>query len=258
MTRAKTRTNVKTTGTIPDRKGGVRLQKYLAAAGVASRRAAERLICEGSVEVNGRVVTRLGTCVSPGRDAIRVEGRRIHSLRRYLYYLLNKPKGYLATVSDPRGRPTVLDLLPGVRERVYPVGRLDWSSEGLLIITNDGALAYHLTHPRNHVSKIYRVKVKGTLSGSALGKLRRGVMLDGRRTLPARATRIASRTNTWLQMTIFEGRKNQIRRVCEKLGHPVLKLRRVAIGAVADPSLKPGQYRTLTEEEVKRLYGGKG
>ncbi len=170
-----------------------------------------------------------------------------------MYYLLHKPKGVLSTASDPKGRPTVLSLLRGVRERVFPVGRLDWNSEGLIILTNDGELAHHLTHPSNHVPKVYRVKVKGIAPPEALERVRHGLYLEGRRTLPAPVTRISSQQNTWLEVVLFEGRKNQIRRVFERLGHPVLKLRRTAIGPIADRVLKPGEYRPLTPAEVTRL-----
>jgi len=227
----------------------------LADAGIASRREGERLIQAGRVEVNGRVVTALGVRVEPERDQVRVDGRRVRSVERRAYYLLNKPKGTITSASDPEGRPTVVELLQGVRERVFPVGRLDWSSEGLLILTNDGDLAYRLTHPANHVAKVYRVKVKGIVAASALESVRRGLFLDGRRSLPARVRRISSQSNSWLEVTLYEGRKNQIRRIFERLGHPVLKLRRIAIGPITDRALKPGQFRSLTPDEVVRLGG---
>ena len=164
---------------------GVRLQKILSGAGVASRRAAERLIVEGRVSINGQSVTALGTRADPFRDEIRVDGRRIQPAARKIYLLLNKPRGCVATRSDPEGRPTVLDLLPGVREYVYPVGRLDYDSEGLLLLTNDGELAAHLMHPRHEVSRVYEVRVRGLPDQAALARLARGVVLDGRRTSPA-------------------------------------------------------------------------
>jgi pseudouridine synthase len=232
---------------------GVRLQKVLAAAGIASRREAERIIQAGRVSVNGRIVTELGTRVDPGQDSVKVDGDSVGRAERPVYYLLHKPKGVLSTASDPKGRPTVLSLLRGVRERVFPVGRLDWNSEGLIILTNDGELAHHLTHPSNHVPKVYRVKVKGIAPPEALERVRHGLYLEGRRTLPAPVTRISSQQNTWLEVVLFEGRRNQIRRVFERLGHPVLKLRRTAIGPIADRVLKPGEYRPLTPAEVTRL-----
>jgi pseudouridine synthase len=220
---------------------------------VASRRAAERLIQEGRVEVNGRAVTVLGTRIDPGRDSVRVDGHRVRSAERRVYYLLHKPKGFITTASDPQGRPTVLELLRGVSERVFPVGRLDWNTEGLLILTNDGDLAQRLSHPGGHVPKTYRVKVKGSIDGGRLEAVRRGLILDGRRSLPAGVQRISSQANTWIEVTLYEGRKNQIRRMFERLGHPVLKLRRIAIGSIADRHLKPGEYRRLTDDEVRRL-----
>ena len=149
----------------------------------------------------------------------------------------------------------MIELLQGVRERVFPVGRLDWNSEGLLILTNDGDLAYHLTHPANHVPKVYRVKVRGHVPANGLDAIRRGLYLDGRRSLPAQVARISSQSNTWLEITLHEGKKNQIRRMFERLGHPVLKLRRIAIGPISDRLLKPGQFRRLTEAEMSRLRG---
>jgi 23S rRNA pseudouridine2605 synthase len=253
----RTRTSGTTTATTPDGvpAGEVRLQKFLAQAGLASRREAERLIQAGRVEVNGRIVTRLGTRIDPRRDAVRVDGSRIRDAGRRVYFLLNKPRGYVTTTSDPEGRPTVMQLLEGVGERIFPVGRLDWDSEGLLILTNDGELANRLTHPRNHVPKIYRVKVKGRIPSAAIEAARHGVLIDGRRSLPARVRRVSGQTHTWLEIVLREGRKNQIRRIFERLGHPVLKLRRVAIGPLADRILKPGQFRRLTPEEVHLLRG---
>jgi pseudouridine synthase len=229
----------------------------LAAAGVASRREAERMILAGRVEVDGRVVTELGTRVDPARAQVRLDGGTVGVKEKPVYFLLHKPKGCLSTVRDPGGRPTVIDLLRGVRERVFPVGRLDWESEGLIILTNDGDLALRLTHPSNHVPKIYRVKVKGLVGRQTLEQVRHGLYLDGRRTLPAPVTRISSQQNTWLEVTLFEGRRNQIRRVFERLGHPVLKLKRTAIGSLADRDLRPGQFRRLTPAEVARLLEGR-
>jgi pseudouridine synthase len=241
------------TGTIPEATGLVRLQKFLAHAGVASRREAERLIQEGRVELNGSVVGDLGRRLDPRRDAVRVDGRRIRAAARRVYYLLFKPRGVITSAADPQGRPTVIELLSEVRERVYPVGRLDWNSEGLLILTNDGDLAQRLTHPSNHVPKTYRVKVKGAVAEEVLARLRRGLVLDGRRTLPARVTRISSQSNTWLEVVLHEGRQNQIRKAFDRLGHRVQKLRRIAIGPIRDRLLKPGEWRRLTPEEIRLL-----
>lgn len=255
--RRKATANATTTGTTPripsaDARG-VRLQKVLAAAGVASRREAERIIQAGRVEVNGRVVTALGTRVDPSADRIQVDGAPVGRAEHAVTVLLHKPKGVLSTASDPEGRPTVLDLVRGVRARLFPVGRLDWNSEGLILLTNDGDLAQRLTHPSNHVPKTYRVKVKGLVGREALERVRHGLFLDGRRTMPAPVRRISSQSNTWLEVVLYEGRKNQIRRVFERLGHPVLKLRRTAIGPLVDRDLKPGEWRELVPAEIRAL-----
>lgn len=254
--KAMTKSSGGTTATTRERGARVRLQKFLAEAGVASRREGERLIQGERVEVNGRIVTELGTRVDPDLDTIRVDGRKVRAGGQRVYYLLHKPRGMITSAYDPQGRPTVVDHLQGIRERVYPVGRLDWNSEGLLILTNDGHLAQRLTHPANRVPKTYRVKVKGAVPGDALESLRRGLFLEGRRSLPARVTRISSQSNTWLEMTMYEGRKNQIKRMFKRLGHPVLKLRRITIGPISDRSLKPGEWRRLSVEEVRRLQEG--
>jgi 23S rRNA pseudouridine2605 synthase len=250
-------TSAGTTATTPESNPGERLQKFLAAAGIASRREAERLIQGGHIEVNGHTVTTLGTRIDPGRDTVRIDGRRVRRPEQRVHYLLYKPPGYITSVRDPQGRPTVLQLLRGVHERVFPVGRLDWESEGLLILTNDGDLAHRLTHPAGHVPKVYRVKVKGMIGPGVLRALRRGIFVDGRKCLPARATRVSGQSNTWVEVTLYEGRKNQIRRMFDVLGHPVLKLRRIAIGTLRDRDLKPGEFRRITSVELRRLRGQK-
>lgn len=250
--RRRKRRTARTTSSDPST-APVRLHKFLAACGVASRRDSERLIREGRIAVNGRVISVPGASVVPSRDTVRVDGRRVRCEARRVYYLLHKPRGYITTSSDPEGRPTVLDLLPRVRERIYPVGRLDWNSEGLLILTNDGDLAHHLTHPGQHIPKVYRLKVKGIVREPALESIRRGIVLDGRRTSPARVRRLGSRTNSWIEITLHEGRRNQIRRMFQRLGHPVQKLRRVAIGPISDRGLAPGRSRELTVDEIRQL-----
>jgi len=244
-----------------------RLQKILSQAGVASRRAAETLIAEGRVTVNGTTVREMGTKADPAVDEIRVDGRRIKSAERTRYILLNKPAGYVSTRSDPQRRPTVIDLLRGVREYVYPVGRLDFDTEGLLVVTNDGDLAARLTHPRHGVERTYEARVAGTPDEAALDRLRKGIPLDGRRTLPADVVLlnrgrpgpakaghyVRGGGESVLRLTIREGRKRQVRRMCEAVGHPVRALRRIRIGPLEDRSLKPGQWRELTPAEVRRL-----
>lgn len=233
-----------------------RLQKILSQAGVASRRAAEALIAEGRVAVNGATVLELGTKADPDADEIRVDGRRIGGVQARRYILLNKPAGFVSTRSDPQRRPTVLDLLRGVREYVYPVGRLDYDTEGLLLLTNDGDLAARLTHPRHGVDRTYRATVAGVPDDAALRRLRHGIPLDGVRTLPAEVgVAHASRDgrHATLQLTIREGRNRQVRRMCEAVGHPVRALARIGIGPMTTGRLPLGGWRDLTEAEVRTL-----
>jgi 23S rRNA pseudouridine2605 synthase len=227
-----------------------RLQKILSQAGVASRRASEQLMLDGRVTVNGATVLTLGTKADASRDDIRVDGRRIKIPERHLYLLLNKPRGYVTTRSDPQKRPTVIDLLDGVREYVYPVGRLDYDSEGLLILTNDGDLASRLTHPRHGVARVYEVRVLGVPDEHDMKRLARGVTIDGQRTGPAE---VISLGPSRLRITVREGRNRQVRKMCDAIGHPVDELRRVAIGPVRDARLKVGRWRPLTAQEVERL-----
>jgi pseudouridine synthase len=234
----------------------IRLQKIISAAGIASRRAAEKLIEDGRVTVNGQTVTELGTRADPDRDDIRVDDRRVKGAQRHRYFLLNKPKGYVTTRSDPQQRPTVLDLLKGVREYVYPVGRLDFDSEGLLILTNDGDLAARLTHPRHEVERVYEARVLGVPDAHDLDRLRRGIVIEGRRTSPAQvelAERRAEGGTSVLRITIHEGRTRQVRKMGDAIGHPVRTLTRVRIGPIADRNLRLGSYRELTTDEVRRL-----
>ena len=234
-----------------------RLQKILAQAGVASRRAAEKLIGEGRVSVNGVTEREMGTKADPGHDDIKVDGRRLRARQRARYILLNKPAGYVSTRADPQHRPTVIDLLRGVREYVYPVGRLDYDTEGLLLLTNDGDLAAHLTHPRHGVERTYEARVAGIPDAAALDRLRHGIPLDGRRTLPADVSLLnpGRSGDGTLRLTIREGRNRQVRRMCDAVGHPVRALRRIRIGPLQDRRLKPGEWRELSDVEVKALRG---
>jgi pseudouridine synthase len=233
-----------------------RLQKILSRAGVASRRASERLMLDGRVTVNGTTIRELGTKADPARDDIRVDDRRIKLPRRHRYLLLNKPRGYVTTRSDPQKRPTVIDLLRGVHEYVYPVGRLDFDSEGLLLLTNDGDLADHLTRPSHGVARVYDVEVVGVPDAHRLERLARGVTIEGRRTAPADVQLLSTgrdRDRAALRVTIREGRNRQVRKMFDAIGHPVNHLRRVAIGPIRDGRLKPGQWRDLKDEEVRKL-----
>ncbi|HZN55170.1 MAG TPA: pseudouridine synthase [Candidatus Polarisedimenticolaceae bacterium] len=231
-----------------------RLQKVLAHAGIASRRAAERLMLAGRVTVNGTVATELGIKVDPERDAIKVDGRRVGrppSHRTYLAF--HKPRGVVTTLSDPEGRPTVRDYLRGVRARVFPVGRLDYDSEGLLLLTDDGPLARELMHPSRGVEKTYAVKVKGQPDNDAVIRLRRGVPVDGRRSGPAQVRIVRRGDNAWLQVSIVEGRNRQVRKMLQAVGHPVQRLRRIRYGGVELGTLPVGAVRALSEAEIIRL-----
>ncbi len=232
-----------------------RLQKILSQAGVASRRASETLMREGRVSVNGETVRELGTKADAAHDDIRVDGRRIKIAERRRYLLLNKPRGYVTTRSDPQRRPTVIDLLGGIREYVYPVGRLDFDSEGLLILTNDGDLAARLTHPRHGVARVYDVRVLGEVDRHDVERLAKGVTIEGRRTAPADVKPLGP---SHLTITVREGRNRQVRKMCEAIGHPVASLRRIAIVPIKDARLKPGQWRELSDEEVQRLRRASG
>ena len=234
-----------------------RLQKIIAAAGVASRRKAEELISSGRVQVNGQTVTELGSKADAETDHIRVNGKLLQGAQRHVYLLLNKPKGYVTTVTDPEKRPTVMDLIRGVKGRVYPIGRLDYASEGLLLLTNDGDLAHRLMKAASHVAKTYVVKVAGTPKDDAIEKLRAGVSIatdDGKRvrTGPALVKIIKVAANPWYEITLIEGRNRQIRRMFEAVGHHVEKIKRVRYGPLT-LDVPPGKFRSLTLREVERL-----
>lgn len=238
----------------PEEGAGERLQKVLARAGIASRRQCELLITAGRVQVNGQVVQTLGVRVRPGRDRILVDGQAVRAPES-VTILLHKPAGYITSRSDPQGRPVVTSLLPrtGI-PRLFPVGRLDWETEGLLLLTNDGGLAYALTHPRYGVRKVYHVKVKGHPTPEALAHLTRGVVCDGE---PLKALAVEmhhpTRQNAWIAITLDQGRYRQVRRMCEAVGHPVLKLVRVALGPIHLGSLPRGRWRPLTPDELREL-----
>jgi len=239
-----------------------RLQKIIAAAGVASRRKAEELISSGRVQVNGQIITELGTKADSGTDHIRVNGKLLHGAQRHVYLLLNKPKGYVTTMSDPEKRPTVMDLIRGVKGRVYPVGRLDYASEGLLLMTNDGELAHRLMKAASHVPKTYVVKVAGTPNEEAIAKLRAGVSIatdDGKRvrTGPAGVRVVKEAANPWYEITLIEGRNRQIRRMFEAVGHHVEKIKRVRYGPLT-LDVPPGEFRPLTPKEIERLRSACG
>ena len=235
-----------------------RLQKLIAAAGIASRRHAEELITSGLVTVNGKTVTELGTKADVQRDHVKVRGKLLNPLlakREKTYVLLNKPKGYLSSVADPEGRPLVTELLPASLGRLHPVGRLDFNTEGLLLLTNDGDFTNFITSARNRVEKVYEAKVKGVPPDSAVERIMRGVTLeDGTRTAPAKIKKVyETGSNAWFEVILHQGRNQQIRRMFDSIGHSVVKLRRARIGFLQDDDLKPGYWRLLTPNEVRRL-----
>lgn len=231
----------------------VRLQKYLADAGVASRRKSEELIKKGLISVNGKIVSELGTKVNGNKDVVMFEGNVVSPQIGMVYYILNKPTGYITSVTDDRNRKTIMDLL-NVKERVFPVGRLDANSSGLLIVTNDGDLTYRLTHPKHHISKTYRVLVKGIPSERGLELLREGTKLEEYTTSPCNIKVIDKNEKaTLVEVVLYEGKKRQIRKMFEHIGCPVIKLDRIKIGKISKGSLKIGLYRELTVEEIKYL-----
>ena len=235
-----------------------RLQKLISAAGIASRRHAEELITTGQVNVNGKIVKELGSKADPATDHIKVKGRLINSLlekHENIYVLLNKPRGYLSSMADPEGRPLVTELIPSTLGRLHPVGRLDFNTEGLLLLTNDGDFTNIVTDAKNKIPKVYRVKVKGMPPESAIERLRRGIAIDeGERTAPAEVRQLrSSEANGWFEIILHQGRNQQIRRMFDEIGHSVIKLARTSIGKLEVGPLKVGQWRYLTAREVRQL-----
>jgi len=231
-----------------------RINKYLARAGVGSRREAEQLVRERRVTLNGEVVRELGSRVDPKKDHVKIDGKLVSRPPSLVYLLYNKPRKVVCTMEDPEGRPCVGDLLKKIKGRPILAGRLDFDAEGLLLCTNDGDLIQRLLHPRYHVRRVYHVKVKGILEPDSVKKIREGVVLDGRKTLPAHVDTLKQGDkNTWFSLTIYEGRNQQVKRMFEQVGHPVLKLKRVAFGPLSVEGIPPGQYRKLLPEEGRRL-----
>ena len=235
----------------------MRLQKFLSETGVSSRRKAEEMIIEGRIAVNGKTA-QLGMKVDPEKDFIKVDGKPVTRSGPKLYFAFNKPKAVMSTLEDPQGRPTVKDFLRGIKQRVYPVGRLDYHSEGLLLITNDGEFTNMVLHPARKIPKTYEVKVKGTVEEENLEKLRGGIKLEDGITQPAKILQTGKTEagNSWLEITIHEGRKRQVRRMLDRVGHPVLKLKRTSVGGVKLGALEPGALRPLAQQEVDRIIKG--
>lgn len=230
-----------------------RLQKFLAQAGVASRRQAEQYMLEGRVTVNGKVCSELGVRIDPEKDAVKVDGKRVHG-EKMAYVLIYKPRATLCTLDDPEGRPLVTDLIRGVKARLFPVGRLDYDTTGALLLTNDGELANLLMHPRHRFTKTYLAKVKGVPTEERLDKLRRGVNIEGQRTAPAEARLVAVKEkNSLVELVLREGRNRQVKRMFLEIGHPVIRLHRPAYAFLGLDGLEPGQWRLLSADEVKRL-----
>lgn len=232
----------------------IRLNKFLSQAGVASRREADRMIEEGRVAVNSEVIQALGHKIDDEIDKVEVDGVKVKKEAKHYYVILNKPPGYLVSLKDSFGRPTVRDLLPTLKGRVFPVGRLDFDSEGLLLMTNDGELAYRLTHPSFKIKKVYLVRIKGKPESSGLRRLERGLILDGKKTAPAKISLLSSSTKeSFLRVEIHEGRKREIRRLFDVIGHRVIELQRIKFGNLSLGNLKKGKWRYLTRDEIGRL-----
>ncbi len=230
-----------------------RIQKILALTGIASRRKAEEFIIEGRVTVNGKTAV-LGMKADPAKDHIKVDGKLLTKPEPKIYLMLNKPAGVVTSLSDPEERPTIKDFLKSIKYRVFPAGRLDYDSEGLLLITNDGDFAHSIIHPSKKIPKTYAVKVKGIIDEGGMENLRKGVRLEDGLTAPAKVKRIRqTESNSWVEITIYEGRKRQVRRMLEKVGHPVIRLKRIAINGIKLGDLKPGEIRRLAQEEIKKL-----
>ncbi|NSW90435.1 MAG: rRNA pseudouridine synthase [Firmicutes bacterium] len=231
----------------------IRLQKFIAISGVRSRRKAEELIRQGRVEVNGEVVFEPWFPVGEG-DCIKVDGKRISLEEKKVYIMLNKPEGYVSTVKDQFSRKTVLDLVNGVKGRIYPVGRLDYDTSGLLLLTNDGEFAYKLTHPKHEIKKVYVAEVKGILNSEEIQKFESGLRIDNFKTSPAKLRILKKKNDACiLEITIHEGKNRQVRKMCEAIGHPVIRLKRIAVGSLSIGKLPEGQWRYLTKEEVEML-----
>jgi pseudouridine synthase len=236
-----------------------RIQVVLARAGIASRRKCEALVRQGHVTVNDKVIQEPGFLVTFGKDDIRVDGRPVRHLEPKITVMLNKPKGMVTTVRDPQGRPTVINLVAGLKQRLFAIGRLDYHTEGLLLLTNDGLLSQRLQHPRYGVEKVYKVKVRGRPDHFVLKKLGEGVDLDGKKTAPAKVKRVGTtKEHTWIEIAVHEGRNRQIRRMCKSVGHPVLKLKRIGYGPLRLGDLKAGKFRILTAREIALLKEAAG
>ncbi len=232
----------------------IRLNRFISLCGVVSRRRADELIQEGRVTVNGEIVEKLGRKIDPYKDVIEVDGKRVSYKENFIYIALYKPKDYIVSLKDPYNRPKIIDLLPRLKERIFPVGRLDYDSEGILILTNNGELTNRLTHPRYQIERVYRVEVKGIPSPEKLEKLRKGIYLYGKKTSPAKIKLVTKKgKNALVEIKLYEGRKRQIKLMFLAIGHPVIKLKRISFGRISLKGLKPGEWRYLNKSEVEIL-----
>lgn len=230
----------------------VRLQKYLASCGIASRRKGEELILQGRVQVNGKIVDELGIKVIPGRDLVEMDGKAVKPENNKVYIMLNKPEGYITTSIEQFGRLSVMDLLKDVEQRIYPVGRLDKDTSGLLLLTSDGEFAYKLTHPKHHIRKKYVAEVRGAPDSLKLNKFKKGLKIEDYTTAPAEVRVLASKKNSSvLEIGIYEGKNRQVKKMCSSIGHPVIKLKRIAVGGLELKDLPEGKWRFLKHEEIK-------
>jgi len=237
----------------------IRLNKFLSQCGVASRREADRLILSGRIRVNSQVIQTLGIKIDDEKDLVELDGQKIIKEKSLVYVKLNKPSGYVVTRKDPAGRPTVMDLIPKSMQYLYPVGRLDYDSRGLLLLTNDGELAHRLMHPRYEISKIYLVKVKGNPGTESIEKLKKGIFLEGKKTAPARVTKLkSSPERSLMKIELREGRKHEVKKMCAAVGHPVLDLKRIKFGDIGLDQLKPGKWQDLTSKEIDLLKSKTG
>ncbi|HIP40465.1 MAG TPA: rRNA pseudouridine synthase [Desulfocapsa sulfexigens] len=236
----------------------VRLQKFLARAGIASRRKAEEYIAQGRVKVDGRIVTAMGQQITPGKQKVFFDNKEVIAEEQIIYILLNKPKGYVTTLSDPQGRPIVTSLLQGIKERVFPVGRLDLDTEGALLLTNDGKLAQSILHPSNEVFKTYEAEVKGCPSANAIRSLEKGILLENKKTAPANLRiKHKKNKNSVIIITIHEGRKRQVKKMFEAVGHPVQSLKRLAYGRLGLNGLPVGKFKILHQSDIKKIFSNK-
>lgn len=233
----------------------VRLQKYLADCGVASRRKSEEIITGGKVKVNGNVITELGTKVIPGKDKVLVAGKEIQQVEQHIYIMLNKPEGYITTVHEQLNRPSVMDLVTDIKERIFPVGRLDMDTTGLIVMTNDGSFAYKITHPKHEINKKYIAEIKGCPDSLKLSKFSKGLKIEDYTTAPASIKLLAKKKySSIVEIIIHEGKNRQVKKMCEAIGHPVIRLQRAALGGLELGNLPLGKWKYITKKDIEKIF----